>query len=48
MRMYALNVDLPNPWIVMHKVVIDTLHNKLWICSQIHGLSAWYLAQSMD
>ena len=41
-------MDLCNPWIVLCKVSIDTLHNKIWICCAFRGLSVQYIAQSMD
>ena len=41
-------MDLRNPRIVLRKVAIDTLRNKVWICCAFHGLSARYFAQSMD
>ena len=44
---YAQSMDLRNPWIVLRKVAIDTLRNKVWICCTFHGLSAQYFAQSM-
>ena len=40
-------MDLRNPWIVLRKILIDTLHNKVWICCAFHGLPSYY-AQSMD
>ena len=41
-------MDLRNPWIVLRKVAINILHNKVWICCAFHGLSGRYIAQSMD
>ena len=41
-------MDLYNPWIVLRKVSIGTLRNKVWICCAFHGLSGRYIAQSMD
>ena len=47
-RVTYQSMDLRNPWIVLRKVAIDTLRNKVWICCAFHGLSTRYFAQSMD
>ena len=41
-------MDLCNLWIVLCKVSIDTLCNKVWICCAFHELSGQYIVQSMD
>ena len=41
-------MNLRNPWIVLRKVMIDTLRNKPWIICAFHGLSTLLFAQSMD
>ena len=41
-------MNLPNPWIVLYKLMIDTLCNKPWISCALHGLSTLLFAQSMD
>ena len=45
---YAQTMNLRNPWIVLRKVMIDTLRNKPWIICAFHGLSTLLFAQSMD
>ena len=44
---YAQSMDLRNPWIVLRKVAIYTLRNKVRICCAFHGFSSCY-AQTMD
>ena len=41
-------MDLCSTWIVLRKVMIDSLRNKVSICCTFHGLSTQYFVQSMD
>ena len=35
-------MNLRNPWIVLCKAMIETLHNELWISCAFHGLLTLY------